>query len=576
MDFSTPQGAEPTFFHILSVAVGTEGDRVSSNQRHIVLIGMPAAGKTRVGALLAKLQGMPFVDLDALVAADSGCTVAQLLRNEGEASFRVREAGLLDAVLDGESVVLSAGGGAAHFHDGLARMRAKATVIWLDADIDTLVERALCDDQERPLLGDTRQDVRASLADLAERRRPVYAGAHLRVDAGQAPNQVVAAIERGLQPYQQVDAVGEDGQPAPIWLHSGDPSVAAEALVQVAAGGRIALVVDRGAAQWASPLAEQLAVRGVSVLTTTVPGGERGKDIRGLTKLWAIWAQQHLGRGDLVVAVGGGATTDLAGFAAATWQRGVRVAHFPTTVLAMADASVGGKTAIDLPEGKNLVGAFHSPVLVWLALETLTSLPVRQFRAGLAEIAKIFLLFDEAAWRSLVADAAALRRRSVEALQPHLLRAVRLKAEVVRADPRETAGPDGHLQRALLNLGHTVGHAIEKISHYTVLHGEAVALGLVAEAQWAEAHGCAVAGTASEVDKGLTALGLVTRWERWAAPELWDGAAGDKKRRGAELWLPVLLAPGRAEMQQVRWESWRASMAMLAGNGQQGQIGRSA
>ncbi len=548
---------------------------MTTSQRHIVLIGMPAVGKTRVGALLAKLRGLPHVDLDALVAADAGCGVADLLRREGEASFRVREASLLDAVLDGEAVVLSTGGGAAHFHNGLARMRAKAAVVWLDTELDVLLERALCDDQERPLLGDTRQAVRASLADLLDRRRPTYAGAHLRVDAGQTPTQVAAAIERGLQPYQRIDAVGEDGQPAPIWLHPGDPSAAAETLVQLADGGRIAMVVDRGAAQWANPLVEQLIVRGASVLTTPVPGGERGKDVRGLGRVWASWAQQQLGRGDLVVAVGGGATTDLAGFAAATWQRGVRVAHFPTTVLAMADASVGGKTAIDLPEGKNLVGAFHSPVLVWLALETLTSLPARQFRCGLAEIAKIFLLFDEAAWRALLADAPALRRRSTAALQPHLLRAVRLKAEVVRADPRETAGPEAELQRALLNLGHTVGHAIEKVSHYSVLHGEAVALGLVAEAQWAEAGGHAAPGTASEVDAGLTALGLTTRWERWAGPELWDGAAGDKKRRGADLWLPVLLAPGRAELQQVRWESWRASMGMLAGSGQQRQIGRS-
>lgn len=549
---------------------------MTTSQRHIALIGMPAAGKTRVGALLAKLRGLPHVDLDALVAADAGCGVAELLRREGEAAFRVREASLLDAVLDGEPVVLSAGGGAAHFHDGLARMRSKATVVWLDTELEVLVERALCDDQERPLLGETRQAVRASLADLLERRRGTYAGAHLRVDAGQNPHQVAAAIERSLQPYQRIDAVGEDGQPAPIWLHPGDPSAAAEQLVQLADGGRIAMVVDRGAAQWANPLVEQLIVRGAAVLTTPVPGGERGKDVRGLARLWASWAQQQLGRGDLVVAVGGGATTDLSGFAAATWQRGVRVAHFPTTVLAMADASVGGKTAIDLPEGKNLVGAFHSPVLVWLALETLSSLPVRQFRSGLAEIAKIFLLFDAAAWQALLTDAPALRRRSIAALQPHLLRAVRLKAEVVRADPRETAGPEAPVQRALLNLGHTVGHAIEKASHYSVLHGEAVALGLVAEAQWAEANGCAVPGTASQVDKGLTALGLATNWERWAAPELWDSAAGDKKRRGADLWLPVLLAPGRAELQKVRWENWRASMGMLAGSGQQGQIGRSA
>lgn len=545
---------------------------------HIALIGMPAAGKTCVGALLAKALGMRHLDLDALVAEDAGCSVGDLLRREGEAAFRVREAAMLDAVLQGPPVVLSCGGGAPHFHHGLARMREAATVIWLDAELETLVERVLCDDNDRPLLGDTRQVVRASLADLIKQRGDTYAGAHLRVDAGLAPAQVAAAVQRALQPGVRIDAVAEDGQPAPIWIHPGTPLAALEQLVQLADGARIALVIDRGAAQWAEPLQQQLAVRGLAPLVVHVPGGERGKDARGLMKLWSAWAQQRLGRGDLVVAVGGGATTDLAGFAAATWQRGVRVVHFPTTVLAMADASVGGKTAIDLAEGKNLVGAFHAPQQVWLALETLSSLPARQFRAGLAEIAKIFLLYDRHAWRALLADAAALRRRSVQALQPHLIKAVRWKAEVVRVDPRERLGPQQDaaeatpLARALLNLGHTVGHAIETASRYAVLHGEAVAMGLVAEAQWAEAEGLAESGTAAEVAKGLTALGLATTWERWASPQVLDGAAGDKKRHGASLWLPVLRAPGRAELRQVRWESWRANMGTLASG--PGQVGR--
>lgn len=561
---------------------------MSEARGHIALIGMPAAGKTSVGALLAKALQMRHLDLDALVAQDAGCSVADLLRREGEAAFRIREAAMLDAVLQGpagragEPIVLSCGGGAPHFHNGLARMRARCTVIWLDTELETLVERVLCDDAERPLLGDTRQLVRASLADLLQQRGDTYAGAHLRVDAGQTPAQVAAAVQRALQPGVRIEATAEDGRPAPIWIHPGTPVAALEQLLQLAEGGRVALVIDRGAAQWAEPLVQQLAVRGPPPLVAHVPGGERGKDARGLMKLWSAWAQQQLGRGDLVVAIGGGATTDLAGFAAATWQRGVRVVHFPTTVLAMADASVGGKTAVDLAEGKNLVGAFHAPQMVWLALETLSSLPARQFRAGLAEIAKIFLLYDRDAWRDLLADAPLLRRRSVRALEPHLVKAVGWKTEVVRADPRETAGPQTQgspttpLARALLNLGHTVGHAIEMASRYTVLHGEAVAMGLAAEAQWAEAQGFAAAGTAAEVVKGLTALGLATTWERWATPEGLDGAAGDKKRRGAYLWLPVIKAPGLSELHQVRWDSWRANMGLLATAGRPGQVGRSA
>ena len=529
---------------------------------HIVLVGMPAAGKSAVGGQLAQRLGLPLVDLDDVIALDARATVGALLRHEGEAAFRVREAAALQAALHGPQAVVATGGGAAIFHGGWQHMRDSGHVVWIDVPLDTLSERVLTDPTERPLLGDTRQAVLANLLQLEQARTPIYAKAHVRVDGSAAPAQVAAAIARALQPPVMIAAPVND-RPSQVVVHDGELGAAAEALADLAAGARIALVVDRAVADHAAPLAKMLAARNLAPAWIDVPGGEKGKTTRGLAQLWGELADHSIGRNDLLVAVGGGATIDLAGFAAATWQRGMRTALLPTTVLAMADASVGGKTAIDVAQGKNLVGAFHAPELVWCALESLATLPVRHFRAGLAEIAKIFLLFDAKAWQQLLADAPALRRRDRAALRPHLQAAIRWKAQVVLADPHETAAMSAPLHRSLLNLGHTIGHACEAASNYATLHGEAVALGLCAEATWAEAHGHASLGTADAVIAGLAALGLNTQWQRAVTPEVLQRTCTDKKMQGGQLHLPTLRAVGDAVMQDVVADVWRAQMVTL-------------
>lgn len=529
---------------------------------HIVLVGMPAAGKTTVGAELAARMQLPFVDLDAAIALDAGAEVSVLLRHEGELAFRVREAAALDAALQGPRAVIATGGGAAIFHGGMQRMRELGHVVWLDTDTAVLRERILQDAVDRPLLGDTSQTLLLNLTELYQGRWATYAKAHVRVDASGAPAVVAQAIQRMLQPPVSIDAPLAN-QPSKIVVHDGELSAATEALAELADGARIALVVDQAVAKQAMPLAAMLQARNLAVAWIAVPGGEKGKTVRGLAQLWGELADHGIGRGDLLVAVGGGATTDLAGFAAATWQRGMRCALLPTTVLAMADASVGGKTAIDLAQGKNLVGAFAAPALVWCALQSLTTLPVRHFRAGLAEIAKMFLLFDAAAWQALLADAVALRKRDRSALRPHLEAAIAWKAKVVAADPYENAGTDAPLHRSLLNFGHTVGHAWEAAGNFAVLHGEAVALGMCAEAHWAEEYGHAAAGTADAVVQGLAALGLGTDWQRTVAAEVIKNAGADKKRRGGQLRLPILAGVGHAVVADVDLDVWTAQLVAL-------------
>jgi 3-dehydroquinate synthase len=536
----------------------------------VALVGLPGAGKSAVGPLLAERLGRTWVDLDAVVAAEAGKPVAELIRREGEASFRIRESAALRQCVQRPDVVLATGGGAPCWHDGMAVLTAQARVVWLDASPEVLAERTLRDDRERPLLGGTRADHEDALRTLAAERTPTYARAHLRVDAGRPASQVAEAIALALEPAEAIAA------PHGVWLHGGGIADAAATIAELAAPSpqaaplavapqavRLALVVDDAVAAEAAPLAAMLAARGLTVARLDLTGGERAKDVRQLARVWRFLAEAGLDRHDLLVAVGGGAVTDLAGFAAATYLRGIRWVAMPTTLLGMADAAVGGKTAIDLPEGKNLAGAFHPPELAWLALGALGSLPAREFRSGLAEIAKIFAVFDADAWRRLRSDAEGLRKRHLNVLRPHLRRAVALKAEVVAADPREQAHlqPDGRLARALLNFGHTFGHAIEATSQ--LRHGEAVALGMVAVVEACVAHEWAPPELAREVRSTLAELGLPTDWEQHAHEGMWTLVERDKKRQGDAITLVALTGLGAGVLKSCRLAPLLAMMQAL-------------
>jgi 3-dehydroquinate synthase len=296
---------------------------------------------------------------------------------------------------------------------------------------------------------------------------------------------------------------------------------------------------------------------------TEVPGGERVKDVRHAGRLWQWLGEHGLTREDVLVAVGGGATTDLGGFVAATWLRGMRYVAIPTSVLAMADASIGAKTGINLALGKNLIGAFHPPALVWLPLGALHTLPGREFRAGLAEIAKIFAVLDREAWHGLRRDAAELKRRSVGHLRPHLLRAIELKAMIVAGDPREGMPAGATPPRALLNFGHTLGHAFEAASGYTLRHGEAVALGMVAAAELSEAMDLCETGVAAEIRAGLQALDLPTRWETHVTDAALAHLDQDKKRRGGLLGFIALANLGAARISPCRVDHLVAMIRVL-------------
>jgi 3-dehydroquinate synthase len=296
----------------------------------------------------------------------------------------------------------------------------------------------------------------------------------------------------------------------------------------------VMVIAPKGLDEITGPVGRALGDAGYQVHVAEVPAGEAAKDIGVAAALWSRLAASRITRSDAIVGVGGGATTDLAGFVAATWLRGVRVVLVPTTLLAMTDAAVGGKTAVDIPEGKNLVGAFHPPAGVLADLTVLETLPREEYVSGLAEVIKA----------GFIADPVILERIEANpdgAVVPHgpharelVERAVRMKAEVVSADLRESG------RREILNYGHTLGHAIERVENYQIRHGEAVAIGMVYAAEVARQMGRLDQVTAGRHRRVLKAVGLPTTYRAGAWGELRDAMRVDKKARGARLRMVLL------------------------------------
>ncbi len=302
---------------------------------------------------------------------------------------------------------------------------------------------------------------------------------------------------------------------------------------------RVLVIHPHALAVTGEAVREDLAARGFEAYAAEVPDAEEAKTAQVASFLWGVLGQAGLTRSDAIVAVGGGTVTDLGGFVAATWLRGVRVVHVPTTLLAMVDAAVGGKTGINTPEGKNLVGAFHPPVGVLCDLATLETLPEHEFVAGLAEVVKCGFIADPVILDVVESDPTGVRRPDGQHVRELIERAIQVKADVVAQDLREAS------LREILNYGHTLGHAIEQVERYQFRHGAAVSIGMVYAAELAR-----LAGRLSdaEVERHraiLSAVGLPVsyRGDRW--PQLLEAMKRDKKSRGSLLRFVVLDAIGR-------------------------------
>jgi len=303
---------------------------------------------------------------------------------------------------------------------------------------------------------------------------------------------------------------------------------------------RVAILHAAPMAPTAAAVRADLEGRGLQVLVLPLPDGEAAKTAAVAAECWSALGRAGFTRTDAVVAIGGGATTDLAGFVAATWLRGVRVVHVPTTLLGMVDAAVGGKTGINTAEGKNLVGSFHPPAGVVCDLDTLHTLEPRDYVAGLAEVVKAGFIADPRILELVEADPAAAVRPDGLHARELIERAIQVKATVVAGDLREQRAAGTGVSREILNYGHTLGHAIERAEHYTWRHGDAVAIGMVYAAELARLAGRLDAGSVARHRAVLTSVGLPLSYGGGNWPALLEAMQVDKKARADRLRFVVL------------------------------------
>jgi len=519
----------------------------------IWLVGMMGAGKSAVGARLAERLARPFVDTDAEIARRAGATIAELFATRGEPAFRDLERDAIERVAKGADAVVALGGGAIAQPDAARRLAARGTIVYLRARPETLAAR-VGEAADRPLLAglDAAGRVERIAALLAE-RSPHYESARVTVDTDALdPDGVAARIEEalGVAGRAPVPAatrtvevpLGERSYPIRIGLDILDQAGAA--IAETTKARRVAIVtVPEVGRRYAARLERSLQAAGVTSVRLVVPDGERSKSLRVAAQLFEKLVDFDADRSTAVIALGGGVVGDLAGFVAATWMRGVPFVQVPTTLLAMADASVGGKVAVDLPRGKNLVGAFHQPRLVWMDLATLRSLPRRQRAAGLVEVIKHGVIRDAALFERFERDVERVLDLEPGPTLDVLERSCQIKAEVVGQDERESG------LRMILNFGHTLAHAVETLLGYRkLLHGEAVAIGMVFAARRSEALGLAPAGVADRIEALLQRAGLPTALPDLPRRAYLEALRVDKKRKDEHVRFIALRELGKVEI----------------------------
>lgn len=449
---------------------------MSERGRRLALIGFMGSGKTTVGRLVAEMLGLNLVDLDEVIAAQAGQSIPEIFAREGEAGFRRREREALLGISGRKGLVLATGGGIVVDPENVADLRRHGSVVFLRASLAEITAR-VGGGSSRPLWAGRPPE---ELAELWSAREKLYLGAadYAVETDGRDPAEVAGEIARWYRSTRMREEAVEVPLPGREYrIHIGPGLLTRTGQFCAALGrpGRVLIVTNPTVARWyLPPLRNSLAAAGCQVHEAVIPDGEEYKSLAQAGELYAAAAGASLDRTDAVVALGGGVIGDLAGFVAATYLRGINFVQVPTTLLAQIDSSIGGKTAVNLPAGKNLVGAFHQPRLVVSDTGTLATLAEREIRAGLIEVLKHGLL-DAEYFSWYEENLSRLFDRDEETLTQGIAWSCRIKAAVVVTDERES-GP-----RALLNLGHTVGHALEKVAGYgRWRHGEAVGFGLLA------------------------------------------------------------------------------------------------
>ncbi len=533
--------------------------------RHVWFTGFMATGKSRIGAMVAERLGVPFEDIDHWIEARHRKTVSEIFAEQGEAAFREIEIEALRHLCAESPRVIALGGGSLMHPDAIPTVRSSGTLVGLWARPEIISAR-VGRKETRPLLAGLDTGTRLDkIRQLLAGRAHLYAQADFQIESNDEISREAIAdrIVHLLGPWShKALTVPLEERSYPIFAGHDIAHHLPEYCRSLGLFGKAVVVTDKNVlAAQGSVIEDWKRSWGPDLPVFAFEPGEEHKTLQDLERLFTFLLEIKLDRKGFLVAFSGGVGGDMTGFAAACYQRGIEFVQVPTTLLSMVDSSVGGKTAVDHPLGKNMIGAFHQPKLVIADSRLLVTLPKREYLSGLAEIVKYGVIRDASFFAWLEGNADACRDRDLEAIRHMVTHSCACKAAVVSEDEEENG------VRALLNLGHTFGHALESITSYgQFLHGEAVALGMVCAARLSVMRKLWKPQDEIRQNTLLERIGLPTklplgmRVDRQAA---WEMCSRDKKARHGAARFVLATSIGSAEVVSgVKFEevdeAWKA------------------
>jgi len=508
-------------------------------KQHIFFTGFMASGKSRTGRAMAERLGRPLIDTDAVIVERAGKSISEIFEQDGEAKFREMESSLISEIAQNTTPqIVSLGGGALNNPANIKTIHENGVLIRLWAKPEVLSER-IGRKNTRPLLANLSDEERlAKIKQMLKDREPSYAQADFSVESTNDSTEA-HVTERILQILKfweshALDVLPSSGGRYPIFIGKNITPSAACLLegLRLSPTHDFLVCTDTTIAKAQAPMINELRTQASRCPVFKFQAGERNKTLHNLNQLYSFMLHRGYTRKSCLLQFSGGVVGDMAGFGAATYQRGIPFIQFPTTLLSMVDSSVGGKVAVNHAEGKNMIGAFYQPEAVVCDLSVLSTLPENEYLAGLAEIVKYGVIYDEDFFRYMELNVEAIKKHNYDVLRHLIFRSCQIKAEVVGIDEKEAG------LRAILNYGHTFGHAIENLTHYEMFsHGIAVALGMRVAARASVLLGLMDEAAEKRQNALLDALGFPKTYnidEEGA----WNAMAVDKKaEKGTRVYI---------------------------------------
>ncbi len=493
--------------------------------KNIILTGFMGTGKTSVGRLLARRLSCPFIDTDDVIEREEGVSISEIFRELGEGYFRRVEKETIKRLSGKMGVIIATGGGAIIDHDNLKILKASGTLISLMASPEEILKRVE-GDTTRPLLSD--KDRMTAIKRLMQERERFYKKADIVIDTtGKGVEEVASEIvERlGLKETQTYIEVGLGDRSYPIYFLYHQFKNIGSLLRHYGLYKKVAIVTNPTVwSLYGDRVFDSIKDADFEPVLIKIPDGERFKRLKWISHIYDRMLEHRMDRNSSVIALGGGVIGDMAGFAAATYMRGVPYVQIPTTLLSQVDSSVGGKTGVNHPKGKNMIGAFYQPCLVLIDTGFLDTLKPRELRAGLAEVVKYGVIKDRALFEFLEDNYKEILKLDRDAILHIVRRSCEIKARIVEEDEREKG------IRAILNFGHTFGHAIESITGYRRFrHGESISIGMVMAAELSKNLGLCGDDVPERIESLLLNFGLPVKPPPISTDEFEEAMRLDKK-----------------------------------------------